>query len=78
MNVGQLKKLIAELPDDTVILVSAPDHSYRECDLRPIEAAEPSEKKRRRGWGESTHYEWYGDKSHYDVSVNVVNALLAG
>lgn len=77
MNVGQLKKLIAEMADDTVVLVSAPDHSYRECDLRPIKAAEPSEKKRR-GWGESTHYEWYGNKDEYDESVKVVDALLAG
>jgi len=79
MNVGQLKKLLEGVPDDTVILVPAPDHSYREADPRPIEAVEPVEAqkgKRRRGWGEPTHYEWYGEMSHYDEPVKVVKALL--
>lgn len=30
MTVGQLKKLLAELPDNTPVLVPAPDHSYRD------------------------------------------------
>jgi hypothetical protein len=30
MNVGQLRTLLANAPDDAVILVPASDHSYRE------------------------------------------------
>lgn len=30
MNVGQLKKFLEDVPDETVLVVTAPDHSYRE------------------------------------------------
>jgi hypothetical protein len=29
MTIKQLKQIIADLPDDSVILVPAPDHTYR-------------------------------------------------
>lgn len=76
MNVGQLKKLLEGVSDDTVILVPSPDHSYRESDPQLIEAAQPDDGKKRRGWGDSTHFEWYGEMSHYDIAVKVVKALL--
>jgi len=31
MNVKRLKQLIANLPDEMPVLVTIPDHSYREC-----------------------------------------------
>lgn len=75
MTVGQLKKLLEGVSDDTVILVPGDDHSYRESAPRLVEAAEPIEKKRR-GWGDPTHYEWYGSHSHFGEKVKVVKALL--
>lgn len=30
LNVGHLRRLIADLPDDAPVLVPAPDHSYRQ------------------------------------------------
>lgn len=76
MNAGQLKKLLENVSDDTVILVPAPDHSYRESTPRLIEAAQPDDGKKHKGWGNPTHYEWYGEMSHYDCKVKVVKALL--
>jgi len=34
MNVGQLKQLIQDLDDSTVVLVPFEDHGYRECHIR--------------------------------------------
>lgn len=36
MTLGELKKL--DLPDDTPVLLSAPDHSYRECHAAVVTA----------------------------------------
>lgn len=34
MNVGKLKEMIKDLPDDTPILMSGSDHSYYRGDVR--------------------------------------------
>ena len=31
MNVGKLRELIQDLPDDTPVVVEGRDHSYNEC-----------------------------------------------
>lgn len=33
MNVGQLKKWLENVPDDTILVVPADDHGYREVDI---------------------------------------------
>jgi hypothetical protein len=33
MKVGQLKKLLAKVPDDTMVVTDSHDHSYRRVDV---------------------------------------------
>ena len=61
MTLGELKKL--DLPDDTPILVPAPDHSYREC----AAAVVPAIKCPYTGWSED--HEGLGGKRVTTVVV---------
>lgn len=60
MNVGLLKKLIENLPDDTIIVVPSKDHSYRQVDR--IETTEAE-----RGKGGYLG-EWYEDQEILESS----------
>lgn len=66
MTIGKLKQLIENIPDETRIVISGSDHSYREGRASLIDAAE------------SKGYlgEWYGDPDHYDDPINVIQVVL--
>ncbi len=49
-TVGKLKKLIASLPDDMPVVVTAPDHEYRPASARDVSALSAD--------GESDFTEW--------------------
>ena len=60
MNVGTLRKLIADLPDSMPVVVPTPDHSYYAASCSVTEAVQTD----RRGWKFS---ETGGDESPLDV-----------
>lgn len=69
MNVAQLKKMIADLPDDTPVLRTAFDHSYREVRKHGVNCIDVMCV---RG---SSYYE-YNDGEYVDTDEAVVKALV--
>lgn len=67
MNVGQLKKLIADLPDDVKVVVPFEDHNYRE----PRAEVTTALHHRRDGWTED-HGEEYTPERQYGKRQKVV------
>lgn len=58
MNVGQLKKLLERVADNTPILLPSSDHSYREADFTVTTAVFDV---RRKDWSEDFEYEEHSD-----------------
>ena len=65
MNVGQLRKLIESLPDDTELVVSGPDHSYERAKARVAFA----------GYVKGDFYEWHGPE-HASLGEKEVTVLV--
>lgn len=78
MTVGQLKKLIADLPDETIVLEGASDHQYVESDASVekmvLEGFRTSRGKDHGNW---TEY-WEGQEEIYALPFKVVKALVVG
>ena len=68
-NVGKLKELIKDLPDDTPILVPGSDHSYYQPDC----SIAPAEYNERGDW-----FEYYGDKYMSEGGKRVETTLVVG
>jgi hypothetical protein len=70
-TVGELKRLLADVPDNTLILAPSSDHSYRLVSGSVMDVA--VEKAERGG---RLFSEWSGNLAHYDGSVGVVKAVV--
>lgn len=46
MNVGNLKRLLADVPDDTEVVLPGPDHSYRRVRSAHLETAGSADRGR--------------------------------
>lgn len=69
MNVKQLREILADMPDNAPVLVSAPDHAYRECSVEDTTAGMVGPRRH------STFYEWFGEE-HRSVGEKPVRALV--
>lgn len=79
MNVGELRKLIRDLPDDTLVVVPGSDHSYYEATAGTAKA-EIERHGTRRG-GHISHISEYYDEEHRstpDPHSRVETVLVVG
>jgi hypothetical protein len=67
-NVGKLKELIKDLPDDTVILVPGSDHSYHQpnCHIAPAELCD------------GDYYEYWNDECMTKGAKKIDKTLVIG
>ncbi len=70
-TVGELRKAIEGLPDDTVVLAPYSDHTYKLVGGQVTEVALSKDHR-----GGRIFSEWFGDPKHYDGPVEVVKALV--
>ena len=67
MNVGQLKKALESVPDDTPVVSDAEDHSYREI----WGASATTGLLRGKHWTEDVFVGPLGEKTEYGVRMSV-------
>ncbi len=74
MNVGQLRKAIADLPADAPVLTSSSDHSYRHLDICAVTARyePPCHENGRRSY----YCEDHGDDAHRPEEKKIMAAVL--
>ncbi len=70
-TVGELRKVLEGLPDDTIVLEPYSDHAYRLVGGSVMNVAKTKER------GDWVFYEWFGDPKHFDgPPVEVVKAVV--
>jgi hypothetical protein len=70
MNVGELKRALQHLPDDALVVVQGPDHSYRLAHVPWLTQAEAHD--------DGHLCEWYGPENACDPPSKVVTVLWVG
>lgn len=68
---GDLKRLLADVPDDTPLLVEHSDHSYRLVSGSVLDVAVAKAKR-----GGRLFSEWSGNQADYDEPVEVIKAVV--
>lgn len=72
MNAGKLKQALADVPDDTEIVVPATDHHYR-----VVEAAVLVTVNRGKGGERGEWWEYWGEENQYPgTESDVVKAVV--
>lgn len=72
MKIKQFRDLLVDLPDDTEVVVSAPDHSYQRADgVYVTEAVDYNVKNRRSHLGE-----YYGSPNEIDFNETPDAAVI--
>jgi hypothetical protein len=66
VTAGQLKRLLARVPDDALLLKGGPDHSFKEIDAAIVDVAKEGR----------AFCEWTGDQRDYAEPVKVVKAIV--